>query len=124
MDPTSDLEIFVRDCSLPDIRAWLSTIFGSVSEYEEAGHSLICQTRDVRFVITPGIENGPYTSIWFAKSGTPWRSDADCARQAAQQLEVTVRCDPGEEYPDPHPCSPVMLEISNGTERLVTWEVA
>ncbi len=124
MNSADDLEIFVRDCSLAEIQAWLSTIFGVVSEYEEAGHSLICQTRDVRFVITPGIENGPYTSIWFAKSGTAWRSDADLARQAARQLGVTVRCEPGKEYPEIHPCSPVMLEISNGTERLVTWEGA
>jgi len=124
MNSADDLEIFVRDCSLAEIRRWLSTIFGAVSEFEDIGAGLICRAGDGRFIITPSIEHGPYTSIWFAKPGTPWRSDADCARQAAHQLGATVRCDPGEEYSNVDPYSPVMLEISNGTERLVTWEDA
>ena len=122
MRDSNDIEIYVRDCSLVSIRAWLSATFGPLSEFEEVESTLFCRSRDVDIVITPAIENGPFISIWFPTAGTPWRTDVECARQAAQQLRVTVRCDPGNEFPEVHPSSDVFLEIYNGTERLLVWE--
>ena len=118
----NDIEIYVRDCSLAEIRSWLSTIFGPVSDFEEAGAAWTCRSGDVGFIITPGVEGGPFISIWFSATGTPWRTHADCARQVARQLEIPVRCIPGPEFPEVHPCSDIVLEISGGTERLVIWE--
>lgn len=122
MSNANDIEIFVCDCSIAELRGWLSTVIGLLSDFEEAGEALICRSGDVGLIITPAIENGPFTSIWFSGIGTPWLTHVECARQAAQQLHVRVRCDPGDEFPEVHLYSDVVLEIQNGTERLIEWE--
>lgn len=119
MQGAVDIEIYVRDCSLAEIRTWLQSVFGPLSDFVESGAGLTCQSSSVGFIITPGIDVGLYTSIWFSAVGTPWRTHLDCARQAARQIGVTVRCDPGLEYAEVHPYSDVLLEITSGTERLV-----
>ena len=42
-------------------------------------------------------------------------------RDAARELGCTVRCDPGQHFPEVSPHSPVFLEIVGDRETLVTW---
>jgi len=118
----SDIEVFIRDRSVDEIRDWLATTCGPMSDFEEAGAALICRSGNLGFVITPRIEDGPFTSIWFSAKGTPWQTQVECARQAAQQMGVPVRCTPGPTFAKVQPCSDVVLEISEGQERLIAWE--
>jgi len=118
----NDIEVFIRDRSVDEIRDWLATVCGPMSDFEEAGAALICRSEHAGYIITPRIEDGPFTSIWFSSKGTPWQTQLECARQAAQQMGVPVRCAPGPEFPEVHPCSDVVLEIGEGRERLVVWQ--
>jgi len=118
----SDIEIFVRDCSIERVRAWARTRVGPIGDAQDDGAATIYLTSCGPMIATPSIENGPFMSVWFNSTRTPWATDVDCARDVARELECTVRCDPGQHYPDVPPESSTFLEIAAGQERLVDWE--
>jgi hypothetical protein len=121
MERQRDVEIYVRDCPPDRLFAWLEGVVGLLGPAEEAGSALVYPSRVGAVVVCPGIEGGPFVGIWFNTPDSPWRTDVECARQAARELECTVRCDPGKQFAPVHPASDVFLEIGGGEERLVTW---
>jgi hypothetical protein len=125
MKRQTDIEIYVRDCPIERIVAWLETVVGPVGKGEACGEAFAHATSIGTVVITPQIEGGPFVGVWFPTPNSPWLTDVDCGRQAARELGCVVRCDPGQHYPDvPLWASDQFLEITGGTERIVTWECA
>jgi hypothetical protein len=116
-----DIEIYVRDCPPERLVAWLGRVVGPVGPAEEAGSALVYPSRVGAVVVRPDIEDGPFVGVWFNTPDSPWGSDVACARQAAQELGCTVRCDPGEHSSEVHWASDVFLEISGDEEKLITW---
>ena len=118
----SDVEVYLRDCSLEAVVAWVKSHLGPLDGPIEADKTIVFYPRIGSVVITPNIEGGPFLSLWFNTVARPWATDVDCARVASRELSCVVRCDPGESFPNVPRLSSVLLEISNGSERLVSLE--
>src|SRR5207248_4042795 len=90
----SDIEVYVRDCPMERLGAWLQSVFGPLEAPVEAGDAVVYTGSTGPVVVTPGIEGGPFVGVWFNTPLSPWATDVDCARQAARELGCTVRCCP------------------------------
>jgi hypothetical protein len=64
--------------------------------------------------------DGTYISVYII-GAVNWSSDIDLARDIAKNLDVIVRCDPGEAYPNVSPHSSIFVEVSREGEHLVAW---
>ncbi len=104
-----DIEIYIREPVLKKLLGWLKSRLGPLQELGPgqpgAGRSKgarVYTTLEwqppIPIHIQAGIEGGPYTCLWFKSAHTPWRTDAECAREVFAALGVPVQCDPGQEY--------------------------
>jgi hypothetical protein len=121
-----NLEIFVAGCLLEHIENWLAAVVGPLLESAEPiGTGMLLTSAVGPIILTPDIGKDSFTSIYFTTPDLPWPTDVDCARQAARELGVTVRCDPGEHFPEVDPLSDLFLEISSaGEERIILWNAS
>jgi len=112
------IEIYVRDLSTDEATDWLHTVLDDLSPVNDAIISTVEGTYEgarVPVQIAEGVENGPYTSVWFNAADKPWDSATACARDAYEDLQKEVLCflndpekpwkmlrvsDDGEEYVD------------------------
>lgn len=121
MSETSDIEIYIRDCPVELIQHWLEGILGQptsifVEEFSTIYHFTF-EGNFIPVILTTGIEDGPFTSVWLNSPHRPWRNAASCARQASKVLQREIRCQPETEAaPD------IFLSITGKHERLVGWE--
>jgi hypothetical protein len=113
-----DIEIVVCDCPPARLAVWLSAVAGPLGTATDAGGAAVYRTRLGPVVVQPGVGGPGSTSIWFSATDLPWPSSAACARLASRALGCAVVCDPGADYPDVDPRSPVLLEVSAAGERL------
>lgn len=120
MEHQENIEIFVR-CDLGQVIDWLNRVAGPVALTEAMGAMIMYETRVGTVLVTPGVGDGSFVSIYLGTTGAPWPTDVDFARQAAAELGCVVRCDPGQHCPDVHPQSDTFLEIDRGAEVLVDW---
>ena len=122
MERQPEIEVYLRDCPTERLVAWLRAVIGPLEDPVEAGAAIVYPSAIGAVVVTPCIEDGPFVGVWFNTNRSPWTTDVDCARQAARELVCTVRCDPGQHFPEvPRWVSDVFLEISGVVEKLVEW---
>lgn len=117
------IEIYVRNLSEDEAVTWLRSRFQDVERQPNALVETYVGTYDGETVpvqIAEGVENGPYTSLWFNAPETPWEGAEDCARSAQQGLGKEVLCflnDPERPW--------TMLRVSeDGEEHVDKREVA
>lgn len=123
MDRQPEIEVYLRDCPMERLVAWLRSIIGPLEDPVEAGAAVVYRSAIGPIVVTPSIDDGPFVGVWFNTRCSPWATDVDCGRQAAIELGCTVRCCPGQQFPEvPLWASDIFLEISAGVEQLVKWE--
>jgi len=123
-----DIEIYLADTNSGDIVDWLATILSDINltgsfpnkgtwrysarYLHQQGESEIC------FII---VENASadFTSLWFKTGQTPWPSDLQCARAAANHFSGEIRCSPGPWNPDQD--NDEWVSIQNAHESTVVW---
>ena len=118
MASSAGIEVVVRGCSPERIAAWLDAVAGPLPEPTDAGGAAVYQSRLGTVVVQPEMEGPGGVGIWFQSAELPWASSAACARQAAREIGCVVWCEPDSDYPEVHPLSPVLLEVSGQGERL------
>lgn len=112
------IEIYALKPDASGLIAWIVGAVGEVQLVEEAdGISIYRSSTGVAVTVTPGIEDGPFTSIMFAGGEAPWPTDANCARDAARTLGTVVRC-----VAKPDDESDEWLQIESGREGVVAWD--
>jgi hypothetical protein len=117
-----EIEVYICQYSQKDLIFWMKSLVGHLEKDEISGVSTTYQSDVGPIIITPKVEGGPFTSIWFNTPNSPWETDVDCARQISKELACVVRCCPGKRFPEVPQESNIFLEISNGEERLVEWQ--
>ncbi len=122
MQRQQDIEIYARDCTVEELVAWSKSKLGGLGRPEALAGSTLYESPRGPLTVTKGMGDGTFVSLWFNSSRTPWATDVDCAREAARELRCTVRCDPGQHYPDVAPQSAIFLEVVGEREHLVNWE--
>ncbi|MCP5158614.1 MAG: hypothetical protein H6975_04230 [Gammaproteobacteria bacterium] len=120
MKSQEDIEIYIEGNETDKIVSFLNKEIGTLSFDSEIdkGHILYTYS-DAKILINSGIQYG-YISVYL-KGLENWKSDIEFARCIVSALEVTVRCDPGSEYPTVSPYSNIFVEISQQGENLVEW---
>lgn len=121
MSTSADIEIFVRDCNEHRLVEWMRSRLGILTGPLSDGATHTYDSPCGPIIVTPAIESGPFTGVWFNTTSSPWKTELDCARDAARALDCTVRCDPGTSVPGLSPLASTMLEVTGSAERLVDW---
>jgi hypothetical protein len=120
MKNPEDIEIYIEGNETDQIVSFLNRAIGALSFDSEIDEGHILYTyNDAKILINSGIQDG-YISVYL-KGVKNWKSDVEFARCIVSALEVTVRCDPGGEYPAVSPYSNTFVEISRQGENLVEW---
>lgn len=114
-----DVEVYALRPELPRLLAWVSAAIGDVQLVDKTDDIRIYRPPgiEVAVTVTPEVEDGPFTSVMFAGRKLPWKSDAECARDAARHLAVLVRCTPENDMGDD-----IWLQVEAGGERMVPWD--
>ena len=121
MNRQSEIEIFIQDCPLDRALAWVQTLLGPLTgPFDDIGMGIYHLPLG-SIVFTPGVARGRFLSVWFNTPMRPWDTDIDCARAAAVEFNLVVRCDPGQAYPELSKHSDQFLEITGNEERIVDW---
>ena len=123
-----DIEIYLADTTNDAIIAWLSTILSDINLTRSSGNKGTCHYSarsllqqgmvEIHFMIIENA-NTNFTGLWFKTGQTPWSSDLECARAAAEQFPGEIRCSPGPWNPDQD--SDEWVSIHNGRESTVIW---
>jgi hypothetical protein len=121
LDRQPEIEIYLHNCPLERLVAWLRTVVGPLEEAMPRGNAVVYPSAVGPVVVTTDA-GGSFVGVWFNTPRSPWNTDVECARQAANELKCTVRCDPGPHFADASSLSAIFLEISGGNERLTEWE--
>ena len=112
-----DLAILVRDLKLDDALQWLAQRVGpAMSVGDPEPPCLFFDVGPHRLVVTAGIEDGPFSELWFS-TGRPWPNAAAFAHEAAGVLGSQVLY----ELPGALPCD--WRSVSpDGAEADVIWD--
>ncbi len=89
------IEIYVRDLSEAEAVEWLREVFEAVEEDEDAlvrTYTGTYEGETVPVQIAEGVENGPFTSVWFNAPTMPWDTATACARDAHEALGKEALC--------------------------------
>lgn len=91
-----DIEVYVKNSSVPALVNWLRSISESASEVKTRGytHELQCtlQGQPIPVMIEERVVGKAWISIWFNSDQTPWAQDLECAKAITQALDVQTRC--------------------------------
>lgn len=89
------IEIYVRDLSEEEAVDWLQAVFVDLAPREDAlvlTYDGTYEGETVPIQIAEGVEDGPYTSVWFNAPTMPWDTATACARDAHEALGKEVVC--------------------------------
>ena len=93
----SDIEIYIKSVSPEAIKAWLQTctssleIKGFTPKRQSYWATFGDQPQEFEILVLNKV-SANFSSIWFNTKITHWDDDKDCARQAFQHFQSTVRC--------------------------------
>lgn len=90
-----DIEIYALDITFKQIGDWLKTRFNHVEQTQLVKKKSEARANwkvDGMLVTVFGNAVGTFSSIWFHTNETPWDTDLECARAAAQELQTEIRC--------------------------------
>ncbi|WP_444909965.1 hypothetical protein [Microbulbifer sp. TRSA005] len=120
MSKMEDIEVYVKGNETTQVVSFLNEEIGALSydcEIDE-GHTLFTCNK-IAVLINTGIQDG-YISVSI-KGAEKWSSDVEFARRLVEVLGVTVRCDPGVEFPEISPYSDIFVEINEQGESFLEW---
>ncbi len=118
-----DIEIYIKNSTPEAITEWLQLKADAISTVAGKGptHALTLDFagQQVPVMLTEKVAGKAWTSVWFKQNATPWATDLDCARSAAENLKTQVRCiasgwtegDDPDEY----------WKVENGSEEKIQW---
>lgn len=114
----SEIEIYLLGPARPALGGWLASRLGDIQVVDRDEDIQMLRAKNgARVTVTPGVEEGPFTSVLITGVGLPWVESQECCRDAAQAMEVVTRCAP----PDQHHRD-VWIQIDGAEETLVTWD--
>ncbi|WP_299182758.1 hypothetical protein [uncultured Neptuniibacter sp.] len=91
-----DIEIYVKNRSLDEIRGWLATHSEKIEAQSSKGgiHELDLSIDGVKVpvLIHEKVAGKAWSSVWFKSDQSPWAKDLDCAQAASEEMETQVRC--------------------------------
>lgn len=115
----ADVEIYIENPDIDTLIGWVENFLENPLTTQQDDDIITVvgnyQKAIIPVIIQLNIEDGPFVGVWFNSEEAPWKSDADCAREAFKFFDTTIQCDPGDEYPDDNQ----FLEISESGEAII-----
>ena len=121
-----DIEIYVRDAGVEEIRAWLEKRLGSLAA--EPARGLMAHFRAERdgeaipVRVMPGAVAKHWTSVWLDSPDTPWASDLACARDCFSFIGKEVRCAAGGWHEDDEEDPDAFIRVDADGEAQISWK--
>lgn len=118
-----DIEIYVKDRSVEQIKEWLASRGEELTVHSTKGliHELSLNFPEgpVDVMIHEKVAGKAWVSVWFKNNTTPWEKDLDCAYSAAEEMATQIRCiasgwsegDDPDEY----------WKVENGNQEKIQW---
>lgn len=124
MSQQPDIEIYVRDTSVDELRGWLEQRLGALAA-QPSGKKMAKFTVDIGGVtvpvrISPGVVGKGWTSVWLDSPDTPWADDLACARDCFTVLGREIRCAAGGWHEDDDPDA--FIQVSANGEKAISWK--
>lgn len=117
-----DVEIYVKDAKPQAIQGWLEARFDCTT-WQQRGSLLLASCDGLPVVIYQKAA-GSWHSLLFESSQTPWATDLECAQEAAQALQVPVRCSVGGwQEVQGEADADRWLEVKNGQVSEIRWAI-
>lgn len=118
-----DIEIYLAHADIERIDIWLNDAIQALP-LTARGKSKWLTTgerngNDIPVMLVTKAADG-FASLWFDSPATPWSSDSDCARAAAQALGCEVRCSLGGWQPGDDP-DRFLQVLPDGREGPINW---
>jgi hypothetical protein len=124
MSKQPDIEIYVREASVADIRAWLEKKLGALVDEPSRGTMskfvVDIDGSKVPVRITTAAPGKAWTSVWLDSPDTPWADDLACARDCFAALGKEVRCATGGWNEDDDPDA--FIKINADGETPISWK--
>lgn len=121
-----DIEIYVKDVSVEDVRRWLEQRLGTLAAAPVKGTMAHFRAeRDGDAIPVRVISNAvgkAWTCVWLDSPVTPWADDLACGRDCFAVLGKEVRCSAGawdeERGDDPD----AFIRINADGEKAISWK--
>ena len=121
-----DIEIYVKDASVDEVRGWLEKRLGTLvaepSRGAMAHFNASRETSTIPVRVMPGAVAKHWTSVWLDSPDTPWANDLACARDCFSFLGKEVRCaaggwnEQGNDDPD------AFIRVTADGEKAISWK--
>lgn len=119
MHTAREVATYVRTTDASAVIAAVSGVVGVLTVDDVGVDSVSLYTSgDIVLVLRDGADGFVDVAVYGSDA---WPSSIAFARFLAKALHCTVRCDPGDAFPQVSPYSSVFLEIEEDMERLVDW---
>lgn len=128
---TPDIEIYVKDVNLVEIKHWLEQHFSSVifpNHFEQIFQkgktvraSASTDTETSELIITPQAAGKSFASIWFKSNNTKWENDEACAQSLLDLADVEVRCSASGWTEEEAIESEQWLLMTRAGKKLINW---
>ncbi|ATJ84213.1 hypothetical protein ACFPTY_14370 [Halomonas beimenensis] len=118
-----DIEVYLARADLEALNAWLVETLDAVPLAAAGKHRW--RTRgshggvEIPVLLVDKAADG-FASLWLDSPETPWPTDADCAREAADRLGCEVRCSLGGWQPGDDP-DRFLRVLPDGSEATIDW---
>jgi len=115
----ADCEIYLQNPKMKDMMEWVESRVGDMDWISENEDMVVFHAQaggeTLPIIIQKKIEDTAFIGIWFNSVHAPWKTDADCARDAFNTLNCTLQCDPGEDVKGKNK----FLQIDSNGEHLI-----
>jgi hypothetical protein len=120
-----DIEIYIHAAGTADILDWLKEIYQDITLIKTINggksQNFLAQNPDDELKIPILIiENARdnFSCIWFQSRNTPWSTDLECARTAAEHFNSEIRCSTGSWCEEP---ADDWFSITGSHQTLIHW---
>ncbi|WP_275288692.1 hypothetical protein [Halomonas elongata] len=123
MEAYPDIEIYLAKAKLEALNAWLGETLDTPPLASAGKHRWRTQGQRnghaIAILLVAKAADG-FASLWFDSPDTPWTTDTDCAREAANRLDCEVRCSLGGWQPGDDPDAFLQV-LPDGSEATIDW---
>lgn len=120
-----DIEIYVKDATVEELRGWLAQRFGAIDNEPSRGAMQHFRVENAGSVIPvrimPGAVGKAWTSVWLDSPDTPWADDLACARDCFAFLGKEVRCAAGGWQEETGDDPDAFIRVTADGEKPIAW---
>jgi len=123
-----DIEIYIKNRSPEQVLEWIATQAEQIETTKTTPSSIELAISfpqgQLQAVLQQKVSGKAWSSLWLKSNNTPWNTDLDCAKNAAQNMDTQIRCikESWSEDNDADLEEDQWWRIENGECELINWQ--